>query len=195
MDQESFDTYKNAQLDIIWAKLEEIYTNIEYSSLKAASEKSNVQKRIIVALIVINAIYSSVCFLYSEGILKPHSLAYIVISAIYIFGGGIIAYFKSDWLEEIVGLKTQNGQKLIELNSSLETYRLKIFGNFAKARVCEDEKEFESLIKDFHQIVSDYLPFEKKHDELTGVIDPVLEKEAQRRAKLKMLELTKSIQK
>lgn len=194
MDQESFDIYKNAQLDIIWAKLEEIYTNIEYSSLKAASEKSNVQKRIVVALIVINAIYSSVCFLYSEGILK-HSLAYIVFSAIYIFGGGIIAYFKSDWLEEIVGLKTQNGQKLIELNSSLETYRLKIFGTFAKARACENEKEFESLIKDFRQIVSDYLPFEKKHDELTGVIDPVLEKEAQRRAKLKMLELTKSIQK
>lgn len=34
MDQESFDIYKNAELDIIWAKLEEIYTNIEYSSLK-----------------------------------------------------------------------------------------------------------------------------------------------------------------
>lgn len=82
MDQESFDTYKNAQLDIIWAKLEEIYTNIEYSSLKAASEKSNVQKRIIVALIVINAIYSSVCF-YIVKVYLSHIHLHILLLALF----------------------------------------------------------------------------------------------------------------
>lgn len=187
MNQESFNVYKESQLDIIWAKLEEIYTNIEYSSLVAASEKSNARKRIVVTLIVINAIYSAFCFLHGEGILfKPHSIVFITINVVYILGGGAIAYFKSDWLEDIVGLKTKNGQKLIELNSYLETYRLKVFGAFAKARASDNEKEFESIIKDFQQIVSDNLPFEKQHDELTGQIDPILEKEAQQKAKLKM---------
>jgi len=190
MEQKSFDIYKESQLDLIWEKLEEIYTNIEYSSLVAASEKSNGRKRIVVGLTLINAIYSALCFVHSEGVLfEQHSIVFIAINVAYILVGGAIAYFKSDWLESIVGFQNQVGQKLIELNSSLEIYRLKVFGSFAKARACKDEKEFENIIKDFRQIISDNLPFEKTHDELTGQIDPVLEEEAQRRAKLKMLEI------
>lgn len=190
MNDESFDKYKETQLDNIWMKLEEIYTNIEYSSLVAASENSNVRKRIVAALIILNASYSAICFIYSEGVLfKPHSIVYIVFNIAYIFGGGVLAYFKSDWLEDLLCINTKDGQKLIELNSSLETYRLKVFGSFAKARACEDKKEFESIIKDYYLIVSDNLSFEKMHDELTGKINPVLEKEAQRRAELKMRQI------
>lgn len=192
MDEYSFYNYKEEQLDLFWAKLAEIYTNIEYNSLLAAQKRNSSHKKIIWGLAVLNAVYVAISFLNSEDMFfvsGSGKIIYIIASLAYIGGLPLIGSIKPQWFETLLGISDSEANKLLGNNEKLEEYRLEIYGIYSKSNVIYDETEFQVWVEKFKNEVSKMNSVEHERDLLTGTIDPKLEKEAQRRAAIKLTRL------
>ena len=131
----------------------------------------------------------SFSFLYGEDLFfKSGSgkIVYILVSIAYIGGGPLIGYFKPQWLETLLDISVTEANKLLGINETLEVYKLEIYGIYSKANVIYDENEFQVLVEKFKNEVTKMNAVEHERDLLTGAIDPELEKEAQRRATIKL---------
>jgi uncharacterized membrane protein len=185
-----FDSYKDNYTKNIWAKIREIETDIQYSSIFIERKKKNKRKWTSIIYSVILTIPAIKGLAVTYGWLSAKNVLSIIIDIAYLIGGLVFPFAFSEFIMRYIGYYERDITELLALNGRLEILKDKLCRIYSQADSCTTTQTLNNVCKDFESICNEHIGDITEHDRLTGEIDHKLEAEAQKKA-IKILKQTK----
>nr|WP_308571361.1 hypothetical protein [uncultured Prevotella sp.] len=179
-----FDNYKDDCTKNIWAKICEIVTYIQYSSLFAEKKRNSEHRWIAIGFGVILLIPALKGIAVSCELLSNRGAVSIGIDVIYIIAAGFAAFKYPEFILRYIGYYEKDISGLLDLNRRLEIFKDKLFCIYAKAESCTTNKTLEKVYEEYDKICLEHNNDITEHDKLTGKIDHEIEVEAQNKAQI-----------
>lgn len=176
------EIYKEEKLTQIWNMLEEVTTDICYSSI-LCEKRSEAQNGIFFWIIYLCIAFPSVLSLLIKiDVIQNVYMVWAIILVSLVIPI-VLKYKNKQLIYSIFGVYDQKSNQLLDLNSRLETYKNKLASlyvitasmNPTPSQIREIDGRYDSLTTEYQDAIT-------LHDKLTGEIDQDIQKEAQIKA-------------
>ena len=173
--------YRNLQdrlLDEIWDEFKQVYTEINYASIYAQEMRSRQHGKLFWIVYVCFALPPILTI-----ILKFYGLdslwLILILSLVVIALPLLIRRYNKVMAYSIFGFYEKNIVDLLNLNMKMEIYKDKLLSLYSRAEsIVPGKAEIERIENSLNAIRLEHKPDVEKYDELTGVLDKVIEAKA-----------------
>lgn len=187
-----FELYQDDTLKNIWAKIREVVTDIQYSSLFAEKKKKSQGKDYAFLFCAILSIPAIKNLFVGFNVVQEQSCVSWVVDAIYIICPIFVTISYPEFVARYLGLYEKDISDLLNLNGRLDIFKDKLFRIYSKAESCTSVAQLKNVIAEYEYVCLEHNADITAHDRLTGEIDHKTEKLAQEKAKCILEEIKMS---
>ncbi len=156
----------------------QIETNVQYTSLWVAKKGKKFWIRFFQVLsIVLNAIPLIVELLIAVDVIKTDNHSVWIVIFVLLFAI-VLSGFNYFGLETISALNDEKSKALMRLNNDFAAYKFKLEDMYYETMSINSVEDLKELQDKFAKLRDSYIDKETAHDDLTGVLDKKLAKQA-----------------
>ena len=170
---------KKRYLELIWTDFVQVYTNINYSSLYSEKLREN-QKDIYFWAIYACFGLPSVLNLIVKKYTICNDCLFIVIIALILLLPLIVKIKNKQLIYTVFGIHEKEINDLLKLNEDLDRYKDALLALYFQIEAMQEKStKWGEMHLKYEKIKTDNARYLTEHDELTGKIDPIIQKAAQ----------------
>lgn len=174
----SFENRKSLLQKAILEQFSQIEMDIQYSSLWVAKNGRSLWKRFFQVLsIILNAIPIVIELLIAVDVISTDFQSAWTIIIVLLFAV-MLSIFNYFGIETISSLNEMKAKALMRLNHDLTAYKFELEDLYHESLSISTIQELDSLKEKFARLREKNIEKENTHDELTGILDKRIEKQA-----------------